>query len=234
MFLDMNVSVAMDYSTDSEICNETEVSHRPITVLGASQGDPEGEQVTNILVESHTKRASSQSNSSQSTTPAPLPRSKRLVTYVFATQKHEQCTQTEAILDPSLMAVVKIGNKVIKNETPNLKQRLDECQREKVKDHFCMNDVTDDDEKCKFYTDLTWMQLMCMWNFLGSCKDKLIYWNQPIKNGNTSLSKWPGARRKLSPMDELFLTLVRLRLGLLNADMSYWSGVSIIVASLKS
>ena len=90
MFLDMNVSVALDYSTDSEISNETEVSHRPITVLEASQGDPEGEQVTNILVESHTKRASSQSNSSQSrpTTPAPLPRSKRLVTYVSATQKH--------------------------------------------------------------------------------------------------------------------------------------------------
>ena len=65
--------------------------------------------------------------------------------------------------------------------------------------------------------------------FLGSCKDKLIYWNQPLKNGYTSPSKWPGARRKLSPMDELFLTLVRLRLGLLNADMSYWSGVSIIV-----
>ena len=84
-----------------------------------------------------------------------------------------------------------------------------------------MNDVTDDDEKCKFYTDLTWMQLMCMWNVFGSCKDKLIYWNQPLKNGDTSPSKWPGARRKLSPMDELFLTLVRLRLGLLNAGMSY-------------
>ena len=154
MFLDMNVSVALDYSTDSEICNETEVSHRPITVLEASQGDPEGEQVTNILVESHTKRASSQSNSSQSTTPAPLPRSKRLVTYVYVTQKPEQCTETDAILDPSLLAVVKIENKVIKNETPNLKQRLDECQREKVKDHFCVNDVTDDDDKCKFYTDL--------------------------------------------------------------------------------
>ena len=75
---------------------------------------------------------------------------------------------------------------------PNLKQRLDECQREKVKDHFGVNDVTDDDEKCKFYTDLTWMQLMCMWNFLGSCKNKLIYWNQPLKNGDTSPSKWQG------------------------------------------
>ena len=262
----MNVSVALDYSTDSEICNETEVSHRPITVLEASEGDPEGERVTNTLVESQTTSASSQSNSSQSTTPAPLPRSKRLVTYVSATQKHEQCTQTEAILDPSLLAVVKIENKVLKNETqkreqctqteaildpsplavvkienkvlknetPNLNQRLEECQREKVTDNFCVNDVTDDDEKCKFYTDLTWMQFMSMWNFLGSCKDKLIYWNQPLKNGDTSASKWPGAGMKLSPMDELFHTLVRLRLGLLNADMSYWSGVSTIVASLKS
>ena len=48
MILDMNISVALDYSTESEICNEMEVCHPPITVLEASQG--EGEHVTNILV----------------------------------------------------------------------------------------------------------------------------------------------------------------------------------------
>ena len=67
---------------------------------------------------------------------------------------------------------------------------------------------------------------MCLWNFLGSAKDKLIYWNQPLKNGGTSPSKRQGARRKLSSMDELFLTLVRLRVGLLNFDLSYRFGVS--------
>ena len=167
---------------------------------------------------SQTTSASSQSDSSQSATPAPLPRPTLLLTYVSATQKHEQCTQTDAILDASLLAV-KIENKLLKNEITNLKQRLDECQREKVNDNFCVNDVIDDDEKCKFYTGL-------MWNFLGSAKDKLIYWNQPLKNGGTSPSKRPGARRKLSPMDELFLTLVSLRVGLLNADLSYRFGVS--------
>ena len=108
------------------------------------------------------------SASPDTATPAPLPRPTLLLTYVSATRKHEQCTQTDAIID------VKIENKLIKNEISNLKQRLGECQREKVKDNFCVNDVIDDYEKCKLYTGLTWMQFMCMWNFLGSAKDKLI------------------------------------------------------------
>ena len=40
MFLDYE---CIGYLTDSEICNETEVSHRPNTVLEASQGDPDRE-----------------------------------------------------------------------------------------------------------------------------------------------------------------------------------------------
>ena len=39
MFLDMNVSVALDYSTDKEICNETKVSHRPVALLEESKED---------------------------------------------------------------------------------------------------------------------------------------------------------------------------------------------------
>ena len=185
-------------------------------------------EVPNILVElSQSKNTASSATStcSSSATPPPLPCSMSLPCCVSITQTCDQHTQTDKILDPSLLAV-KIENVMLKNKITNLKQQLDKCQQDKSRANFGVNDVSNDDAKCKFYTGLTWMQFMCMWNFLGPAKDKLFYWNQPLKNGDKSPSKRPGARRKLSPMDELFLTLVRLRVGLLNADLSYRFGVS--------
>ena len=135
-------------------------------------------------------------------------------------------TQTDRSCDPSLLAV-KIENVTLRNEIVNLKYQLNACRQEKVHSNFGVDSVCDDAAKCKFYTGLTWLQFMCMWDFLGPAKNKLSYWNQPLKNADISPSKRPGVKRKLSPMDELFVTLVRLRVGLLNADLSYRCGISV-------
>ncbi|KAK2178058.1 hypothetical protein NP493_564g03051 [Ridgeia piscesae] len=79
---------------------------------------------------------------------------------------------------------------------------------------------------CKFYTGLTSDQFMCVRNYLSSAKDKVCYWNQQLKTGDKSPSKRPGVRRKLSPLNEFFLTMVRLRVGLLNKDLAYRFGIS--------
>ena len=92
--------------------------------------------------------------------------------------------------------------------------------------HFGIHDVKDNDAKCKFYTGLTWDQFVCVRNYLGSAKDKVCYWNQQLKTGDKSPSKRPGVRRKLSPLNEFFLTMVRLRVGLLNKDLAYRFGIS--------
>ena len=137
-----------------------------------------------------------------------------------------QCTQTDKRCDPSLLAV-KIENITLKHEIVNLKQKLETSKDDKAQSNFGANVVRDDDVKCKFYTGLTWLQFMCLWEFLGPAKEKLAYWNQPLKTGGKSPSKRPGVKRKHSPMDELFITLVRLRVGLLNLDLAYRCGVSV-------
>ena len=57
---------------------------------------------------------------------------------------------------------------------------------------------------------------MALWEFLGPARERLHYWNRanktPTKNNTL---------RKLSPMNELFLTLIRLRLGLTLQDIAY-------------
>ena len=85
--------------------------------------------------------------------------------------------------------------------------------------------VRNDDNQFRFYTGLKYFQFVTLWEFLGPSATKLTYWSTTQK-GNTktagkSPSKRPGPARKLSPQNELFLTLVRLRCGLLNRDLAF-------------
>lgn len=128
--------------------------------------------------------------------------------------------------DPRDSQIVKLKLEILllKNENTLLKsQQNTTCTCEKNID---VSYVTEDDEKCKFYTGLTWSQFLCLWEFLGPAKNKLSYCDQPTKNTEKSPSKRPGPKRKLTPMDELFLTLLRLRTGLLNVDLGYRFGIA--------
>ena len=93
-----------------------------------------------------------------------------------------QCTQTDKRCDPSLLAV-KIENITVKHEIVNLKQQSETSEDDKAQSNFGANVVRDDDVKCKFYTGLTCLQFMCLWELLGPAKEKLAYWNQPLKTG---------------------------------------------------
>lgn len=77
-----------------------------------------------------------------------------------------------------------------------------------------------------FYTGLTSEQFMCLWNFLGPEVNSLSRVNNSRVFENTP-SKSRGPKRKLSPKNELFLTLVRMRLGLLHQDLAFRFGISI-------
>ena len=90
-------------------------------------------------------------------------------------------------------------------------------------DSFSLDDVKDDDKKMQFYTRLTFLQFQCLWKFLG---DSVNYLSRP-KNPNKDQSATKGRDRKLTPENELFLTLVRLRLGLLHQDIAYRFGISV-------
>ena len=88
-------------------------------------------------------------------------------------------------------------------------------------DSFVVDSVKNDDKAFKFYTGLTFQQFLCLWDFLGDSVKKISYWNTNVGDLNKTPSKRPGRRRKLTPQNELFLTLIRLRLGLLQQDLAY-------------
>ena len=90
--------------------------------------------------------------------------------------------------------------------------------------YFSNDDVKDDDKHFKFYTGLTFLQFMTLWRFLGPALNHLIY-QQSSEKGAESSSKL-GQKRKLTPMDELFLTIIGFPLGLLQKDIGYRFGIS--------
>ena len=89
---------------------------------------------------------------------------------------------------------------------------------------FSIEDVKNDDKKMKFYTGLSYEQFLCSWRFLGPATTNR---SRVCKQSEHTSTKVRGPKRKLLPENELFLTLVRLHLGLLHTDSAYRSGVSI-------
>lgn len=100
------------------------------------------------------------------------------------------------------------------DDTPPLSTSDEYCKQ------FSVDSVKDDDKKFRFYTGLTFFQFMALWNFLGPACYNLTYWNKDSRKSDKKMG------RKLDPMNELFLTLIRLRLGLLIQDLAYRFDIS--------
>ena len=64
---------------------------------------------------------------------------------------------------------------------------------------------------------------MTCFQFLGPCVNKLTYWGSSCEAGVKSNK---GRRRILRPLDEFFLLLIRLRLGLFEQDIAYRFDIS--------
>ena len=85
-----------------------------------------------------------------------------------------------------------------------------------------MENICDDDGKVKFYTGFTtFSALMICFNLLGPSVDNLTY-----RSTGREVKSKKGQKRKLSPINELFLLLVQLRLGLFEQDLAHRFGIS--------
>ena len=82
--------------------------------------------------------------------------------------------------------------------------------------------IRNDSNKLKFYTGFsTFATLMVCFNFLGSSVNKLNYWSSGTEEKGNK-----GRPRILSPLNEFFLTLVHLRVGILEQDLAYRFSIS--------
>ena len=93
-----------------------------------------------------------------------------------------------------------------------------------------IDSVLKDDNKVQFYTGFPSKDhLQICFEFLGPAVNCLQYW----KANNTAKvqRKKCGRQRKLSPLEEFFLTLCRLRLGLLEEDLADRFGIHVSTVS---
>ena len=106
-----------------------------------------------------------------------------------------------------------------------LEREVDELKASK-KVAFRLESIAGDDTKVAFYTGFTsYARLKACYDFLGPAATKLQHCTRDSSTA-TEKSKKIGRQRSLSPLEKFFLTMVRLRLGLLEQDIAYRFGIS--------
>ena len=91
---------------------------------------------------------------------------------------------------------------------------------------FTVEQIMNDDKLFCFYTGFkSYVVFLAFFQFLGPAVNKLNYW------GNEVTSRKRQRSMKLSPMDQLVMTLMKLRLNLKVLDLSFRFGVSPTVVS---
>ena len=93
--------------------------------------------------------------------------------------------------------------------------------------NFRIEDIQHDDKLVRFYTCfVSYMVFLAFFEFLGPAAERLQYWGT-----KESSSRQRMRSRKLGPKNELFLTLVKLKLNLPHADLAFQFGISVTKVS---
>lgn len=100
-----------------------------------------------------------------------------------------------------------------KNVIAELSKKIS-CLKEQLHaSKFCLVNICEDDKKVLFYTGFpNYATLKVCYDYLGPAVHKLIYWGS--KKDAHSISETHGKSRLLTPIEEYFMILVRLRVGL--------------------
>ena len=87
--------------------------------------------------------------------------------------------------------------------------------------YFCLEDIAHNDSLVRFYTGFdSYETLLAFYDFLGPSVNNLTYW------GSKSTTK-AKRRTKLDPLNQLFLTLMKLRLNLRERDLGIRFGLAV-------
>ena len=119
-------------------------------------------------------------------------------------------------------------NERLKLENASLVEKL--CQNEK-KPKFSFEDIKDDDKMFRFYTGmLDYLTFKLLFQSFGAAVNKLVYYDSGTNSEkliNPEHNK-RGPKRSLTTEHELFLVLVRLRLGLSEEDLAYRASIAVM------
>lgn len=144
-------------------------------------------------------------------------------------QKPEKLpTPAEVELDVAKNEIEKHEERIMQLQADVL--RLEEEVRTLTSQRFLLKRFEGSDADIQFYTGLSsYPVLMCLYRYLEPLLCYLRLCRSDIKSTSTQTFK-PRAR-VLQPIDELFLVLVRLRLGLLEQDLAHRFDIGIATVS---
>ena len=95
---------------------------------------------------------------------------------------------------------------------------------------FCLKQFEGSDSDIQFYTGLpSYPVFMCLYRYL----EPLLCHLRLCDVKNTSTQTFKPRARALQPIDELFLVLIRLRLGLLEQDLAHQFNIGIATVSVS-
>ena len=125
-------------------------------------------------------------------------------------QKNDVGTQTEAeLVNTSAKANASVAS---------FEEQIRMKDKHILELQFRVANVKDDDAQIQFYTGFpSYAAMKAFYNYLGPAVDNLIYSSEKADKSVSRRCR----PRALPPMEELFLVLVRLRLGLMEQDLAY-------------
>ena len=135
--------------------------------------------------------------------------------------EHIQCHTHGSIPSQSMLSC-NIGSEVSLLSS----RTLNTCNKgsQVSSSNFCIETFVNDDAAIKIYTGFDNYQLLdTCFQFLGEAVNHLKYWGK--QHSSTSIEK-RGTSRSLTPINEFFLVLCRLRCGLMERDLAYRFGIS--------
>ena len=130
----------------------------------------------------------------------------------------DACTQCD-------VSVANVGEARARLEV--LEKQVKEQEQALTQQKFRLGSMEGDDDKITFYTGLpSYGSLIALYKFLGPAVDTLCYTTTKQPSSGSSTNSKRCRPRSLPPIEELFLTLVRLRLGLMEQDLAYRCSIS--------
>ena len=124
-------------------------------------------------------------------------------------------SQTQVTVNTALLARIEF----LESENASLKK--DKIEIQSSQNFFNIEQIHNNDELVRFYTGFfTYSLFLSFFQFLGPAVDNLNYWGS--KEGTRVRQR----TRKISPINQLFLTLIKLRLNLKVKDLSVRFGLS--------
>ena len=138
------------------------------------------------------------------------------------------CTESKETQTCETTTQYKAGAETVKeNETyvKSLEERVSALRTEIQNQEFSIKRFQNDDSSISFYTGFpNYETLLACFSLVVDKARNMSYGKYHRKQFNTLTLESPGVPRSLSLLDEFFLVLVRIRLGLLERDLSdMWS-----------